>query len=313
MDQWIADDVKVSRGGNKTIREYTDVSNQYIKPFIGHLKFQRLTTLQCKNWQGELQRSGFTPNMRQKSMRVFSVAIHAAIRSDVIQRNPLMGVPRPVVRRRDICPLDPDQCETLFHECQKHRLGDVIILAVMTGMRKGEIFGLQWEDINVAESVLALRRSLEEEGGKLRLKEPKTKQGRRAIILDELATKCLASRRQKAIDEGFTTDAGDIVFCSKNGKHMRQSNFDRNVWYPIRERAGIANTIRFHDLRHTQATLILLAGIHPKIVQERLGHGDISISMNTYSHLLPGLQADAAAKMGSMIPRKNREQAETPA
>ena len=284
-----------------------DVSEQYIKPYIGKIKFQKLTTLHCKNWQGDLQRAGFTPNMRKKSMMVFSVAIHAAIRAEVIQRNPLIGVPRPVVRRRDINPLTPDQCETLFHECQIHRLGDVIILAAMTGMRKGEIFGLQWEDINIAESVLALRRNLEEESGKLRLKEPKTKQGRRAIILDELATQCLASRMKKAKDEGFTGETGEIVFCSRNGKHMRSSNFDRAVWYPIRKRAGIAETVRFHDLRHTQATLMLLAGVHPKIVQERLGHGDISITMNTYSHLLPGLQADAATKMGAMIPRKNRE------
>lgn len=243
-------------------------------------------------------------------MTVFSVAINAALRADVILRNPLIGVPRPVVRRRDICPLNPDQCEILFHECQTHRLGDAIILAAMTGMRKGEIFGLQWEDVNLAESVLALRRNLEEEGGKLRLKEPKTKQGRRAIILDELATQCLVSRRKKAIDEGCSVEAGQIVFCSRNRKHMRSSNFDRAVWYPIRERAGIADTVRFHDLRHTQATLMLLAGIHPKIVQERLGHGDISITMNTYSHLLPGLQADAATKMGSMIPRKKREQSD---
>ena len=302
LDAWIADDVKVSRDGNKTIREYEDTVKNYIKPYIGHIKLQKLTSMHCRTWQGQLSREGFTPNMRKKSLRVFSVAITAALRSDMIQRNPLVGVPKPSVKRRSIHPLEPEQCAELFRQCQQHRIGDVIILAAMTGLRKGELFALHWEDVNISERVLTVRKNLEEVSSKRRIKDPKTKAGRRAVVLDAIGAEALESRKRKAEAEGLGKGDCSIVFANRLGGYLLSSNFDRNVWYPIRKAAEIPETVRFHDLRHTQASLMLAAGVHPKVVQERLGHSDISLTLNTYSHLLAGLQAEGVEKMAALIP-----------
>jgi integrase len=306
LDAWIADDVKVSRDGQKTIQEYDDVCTRYIKPYIGHIKLQKLTSMHCRNWQGQLSREEYTPNMRKKSLRIFSVAMTAALLNDLILRNPLIGVPRPSVKRRKISPLEPEQCIALFAECHRHRLGDVIILAAMTGLRKGELFALGWEDVNISERVITVRKSLEEVGGKTRVKDPKTKAGRRAVLLDGIAAEALLARKVKAEAEGFGKADCSIVFPNSRGGYLLGSNFDRNVWYPVRKRAGIATTVRFHDLRHTQASLMLAAGVHPKVVQERLGHSDISLTLNTYSHLLAGMQANGVEKMASLFESKGK-------
>lgn len=305
LELWIEDDVKVSRGGNKTIQEYEDVSKRYIKPYIGHIKLQKLTSMLCRNWQAQLVREGYTANKRRKSLRVFSVAMTAAIQHDMITRNPLIGVPKPVVTRRKIMPLEPEQCIELFAKCKESRLGDVIILAALTGLRKGELFALDWTDINISERVLTVRKSLEEVKGKTRLKEPKTKAGRRAVFIDQIAVAALLSRQRKAEAEGLGQDVCKIVFPNSIGGHLLGSNFDRNVWYPIRLAAGIPKTVRFHDLRHTQASLMLAAGVHPKVVQERLGHSDIAMTLNIYSHLLAGMQADGVEKMAAFLKPKS--------
>ena len=304
LEMWLEDDVRVSRDGNKTIREYTDTVKNYIKPYLGHLKFQKLTSIQVRHWQGQLSREGFTASMRKKSLRVFSVAITAAMENDLILRSPLIGVPRPSVKRRAINPLEPETCTELFLKCQKHRLGDVIIMAAMTGLRKGELFALEWGDVNIAERVVTVRRSLEEVSAKRRIKDPKTAAGRRAVLLDPIAAEALASRLRKAEAEGMGPADCKIVFPNRRAGYLLGSNFDRNIWYPIRKAAGVPDTVRFHDLRHTQASLMLAAGVHPKVVQERLGHSDIALTLNTYSHLLSGMQADGVDKMSALFAPK---------
>ena len=187
--------------------------------------------------------------------------------------------------------------------CQGHRLGDLIILAAMTGLRKGELFALEWSAVNLQEGVLVVRRTLQELRG-LKLKEPKTAAGRRVVSLGPEAIKALRSRLKKAQDEGFEPDEIPIVFPNTRGGHLRGSNFDRNVGYPIRESAGIPDTFVFHDLRHTQASLMLYAGVDLKVIQKRLGLRDFATTANTYSYLLQGAQDEAVAKVSSMMSRR---------
>ena len=235
---------------------------------------------------------------------IFRIALTTAVRHDLIIRNPLIGVQVPKVTKREITPLEPEQCERLFENSEPHRLGDAIILATMTGLRKGEIFALQWGDVNLRERVLTVRKNLEDFGGRLSVKKPKTVAGRRAVVLDDIASEAIERRMKKADDEGSDISSQGIMFCNQRGGYLRSQNFDRDAWYPIREAAGIPKTVRFHDLRHTQASLMLSAGIHPKIVQERLGHANIAMTLNTYSHLMSGIQAESVDKMSAMIPRK---------
>lgn len=299
LQQWLADDVRVRLAG-KTVREYTDVVRDYIEPWLGDVKLQRLTPADVQKWQADLQRLGWSENQRAKGLRVFRAALNAAVRLQLIERNPVLAVRPPRVVRRQVRSLEPEEVSRLIQAANGDRLGDIVTLAVMTGLRKAELFALRWEDVNLQERVLTVRRSLEEVAGVLRVKEPKSAAGRRAVVLEDLGAGALESRRRKAIAEGMSPEVVPIVFPNSDGGYLRGSNFDRRVWHPIRESAKLPGTVKFHDLRHTQASLLLATGAHPKVVQERLGHSDCTLTLKTYSHLLSGLQADAVGRLSAL-------------
>jgi len=276
---WLENDVALNRA-DKTYQEYEQTVRLYITPFIGGQKLTKLDGETLVSWQGKLARSGFTANMRLRGIRILRNALNKAVKLRKIPFNPIMALDKPKVIRKEVTPLEPEQCHRLFDECQKHRLGDVMILAAMTGLRKGELFALEWSAVNLAEGVLVVRRTLQELRG-LKLKEPKTAAGRRVVSLGPEAIEALRSRLKKAQDEGFEPDEIPIVFANSRGGHLRGSNFDRNVWYPIRKSAGIPDTFVFHDLRHTQASLMLYAGVDLKVIQKRLGHRDFATTANT--------------------------------
>ena len=171
----------------------------------------------------------------------------------------------------------------------------------MTGLRRGELFALEWSDVNLSEAVLVVRRSLQEISGKLKVKEPKTEAGRRAVSLDAKAIEALRSRMKKALDEGFEPVQVPLVFPNIRGGYLRGSAFANYVWYPIRNIAGIPDTFVFHDLRHTQASLMLAAGVDLKVIQKRLGHKKFETTANIYSHLLQNSQHEAVDKLSDMM------------
>jgi integrase len=174
---------------------------------------------------------------------------------------------------------------------------------MLTGLRKGELFALNWSAVNLSEGVLVVRRTLQELNA-LSLKEPKTKAGKRIVSLGSETLDALKSRLAKALDEGFEPEQVPIVFPNILGGYMRGSNFDRNVWYPIREAAGILKTFVFHDLRHTQASLMLAAGVDLKVIQKRLGHRDFSTSANTFSHLLRNAENEAVSRVDDLMSKR---------
>jgi len=299
LDRWLENDV-LPNMADKTYQEYEGAVRLYINPFIGAGKLARLDGEALVAWQGKLARQKFTNDMRLRSIRVLRNALNKAVKLRVIPYNPCQALTKPKVVRKEVRPLEPDQCHELIAQCQAHRIGDAIVLAAMTGMRRGEIFALEWSAVNLSEGVLVVRRTLQELKG-LKLKEPKTAAGRRVISLDTTAIAALKSRMVKALDEGFDPDQVPIVFPGIRGGHLRSSSFADHVWYPIREAAGISETFVFHDLRHTQASLMLAAGVDLKVIQKRLGHADFQTTANIYAHLLQGAEDAAVEKMSALM------------
>ena len=302
LQRWLADDVALNKSF-KTFEEYEGAVRLFVLPHLGSMKLAALSGAKLQQWQASLARKGVSGNSRLRSIRVFRCALNKAVRLRLLPFNPMAAVEKPRVIREERKPLEPEQCTALFAACREHRLGDLIVLAAMTGLRKGELFALEWSAVNLAEGVLVVRRSLEESGGGRKLKEPKTAAGRRVVSLGAEAVQALQSRLDKAKAEGMEPDVVPIVFPSTTGTHLLQSNFDRNVWYPIRQAAGIPDTFVFHDLRHTQASLMLAAGVDLKVIQKRLGHRDFATTANTYSHLLAGAQHDAVLKVDELLKR----------
>lgn len=158
----------------------------------------------------------------------------------------------------------------------------------------------------LSECVLSVRQSLEEVSAKLALKKPKTKKSRRVAQLDPIAVEALTNRFEKAKAERFEPNEVPLVFPNTQGGFVRQSNFDRRCWHPTRDAAGLRGC-RFHDLRHTQASLMLHAKVDMKVIQERLGHASYATKANLYSHLTQDAQANAVGKLASLFDPERAE------
>lgn len=300
LDRWLSDDVAVNKSG-KTFEEYELALRLYVRPWLAAEKLSTLDGEKLVTWQATLARSGASANTRLRSIRVLRNALNKAVKLRLLPFNPCSALDKPKVTRNERRPLEPSECVALMNVCRDHRLGDLIILAAMTGLRKGELFALEWSAVNLAEGVLVVRRSLEESQVGLRVKEPKTAAGRRVVSLGTEAVAALQRRLDKAKQEGMDPELVPVVFPNLLGGYLRGSNFDRNIWYPLRKAAGIPETFVFHDLRHTQASLMLAAGVDLKVIQKRLGHRDFATTANIYSHLLQNAQSEAVDKVDQLL------------
>ena len=188
--------------------------------------------------------------------------------------------------------LSIEQVGELLRAVEQDRLHALYVLAIDTGMRQGEIFGLHWADVDLKAGAVAVSRTLIEVRGEIEPGEPKSAKGKRRIDLSRATVDALHEHRKRMFAEGRS--ASPWVFCDSEGGALRKSNFLRRSFHPLLKRAGLPHC-RFHDLRHCSAVLMLSQGVHPKVAQERLGHSQISVTMDTYSHVLPSMQRDVAA------------------
>ena len=173
----------------------------------------------------------------------------------------------------------------------------------MTGMRRGEALGLRWDDIDLEAGRLSVRRALIPSGREVVVSEPKTPRGRRSIALDPETVAVLKAQAARQLaeqadwQEGWT-DSG-YVFTTENGESLDPEDVTRYFRQAVKK--SMLPTIRLHDLRHTHATLALQAGVHPKVVSERLGHATVSITLDTYSHAIPAMQEEAAQLIAGLV------------
>jgi integrase len=208
-------------------------------------------------------------------------------------------------RHHEIEPLSEEQAQTLLQVVAGDRFEALYVLTLTTGMRLGELVGLRWRDVDVNRAKLQVRMSVQEDGYKFILAEPKTPHSRRTISLSRKAVHALREHQARQDQEkaklGPAWDASlDLVFpntigCIMIPDHLSGRNFKRYL-----AAAGLPD-IRFHDLRHTAATMLLRQGVHVKVVSEMLGHADISITLRIYAHVIPDMQQEAANKMDDVF------------
>jgi integrase len=186
------------------------------------------------------------------------------------------------------------------------RLEALYVLALTTGMRQGELLALRWRDVDLDASTLQVRGSLQRTPAGLGIHEPKTTRSRRRVTLSMPAVEALRQHRARQLAErlalGPEWDDQDLVFANTLGRPIEATNLIRSSFKPLLTRAGLPR-IRFHDLPHTCASLLFAKNVHPKVVQELLGHATISITLDLYSHMLPDMQRDAAKAMEAVIVR----------
>jgi integrase len=249
--------------------------------------------------------SGLAPRSVLHIHRTLSKALKQATDDGLIPRNAAASVKPPQPRREEIQPLSRDQVRALLDTVKGDRMEALYILAVTAGLRQGELLALKWEDVDLEGEypTLQVRRSLSETRGRRSFEAPKSGRGR-YLRLSKRAASALRAHRKRQLEErmqkaGLWEDHG-LVFPSEVGTSMSGRNLYRA--FKIRaKRASLPQTLRFHDLRHTCATLLLKQGVNPKFVQELLGHADISLTLNTYSHVLPDMGDAAAGGMDAAL------------
>lgn len=298
LRRWLEDTARPSlRESTFTLTEM--VIRRHIVPGIGGMILSRITPAHLQGLLAGLERDQVGPATRQVVFRVLHRALKQALQWSMIPRNPAEAVVRPRAPQPTMRTFDAAQVRRLLDAAKGNRLEALYVLAVSTGMRQGELLGLQWEDLDVDRGAVQIRHQLQEVAGTLALVEPKTARSRRRVDLPALAVVALVEHRERMRTQGRSIGEG-YVFCDTEGGPIRKSNLRRRSFGPLLTRAKLPQ-LRFHDLRHTAATLHLASGTHPKVVQEMLGHSTISMTLDTYSHVLPSMQKEAAAKLDALL------------
>jgi integrase len=305
LDRWLSDAV---RG---TVRESTYSRDKYlvtnhVKPSIGRVKLKNLNARLLQSLYRERLDSGLSGSTVQKIHHVLHKALTQAMRWELIPRNPADSVKAPTPTPKEMHPLSALEARQLLEAARGDRLEALYVLAIHTGMRRGELLALKWADVDLDLATVRVRRTLTRgEDGRGYVVGAATKSGKgRHVRLTPSAVEALKRHRARQAKEklkvgGLYRDQ-DLVFAGEGGNPINPSNLRNRSFKPLLERAGLPR-ITFHDLRHTCASLLFQRNVHPKFVQELLGHASVAITLDTYSHMLPGMGSEAADAIESAL------------
>jgi integrase len=307
---WLENTVRLKTNPT-TYDRYKLVVEKQLKPYLGAVRLDKLTAFHITQLYASLEKAGESDRARQMAGTVLFGALKYAVKMKLMLHNVCEDATRPKAGKKEMRIYDGDQVQLFLQAAEPDRLHALYVVAIDSGMRQGELFGLQWPDIDFEAGSVQVQRTLEELRGVFRLKPPKTQAGRRRIELSLFTLDALLEHRKQMFAEGRDVRTGQ-VFVNENGGFLRKSNTTRRSFRAIMKRAGLLR-IRFHDLRHTSASLLLMAGENIKVVSERLGHEDIEITLKTYSHVLPTMQKAAAEKMNRIFTSRRDENSRTAA
>jgi integrase len=282
-----------------TYKPYRHHALNHIVPYLGTLKLTALRRFHVEELYAALTSKGVSTAMQRKIGTTLTIALGAAVDKELIPFNPAQRVRKPKAVKPEIQPLDSAGVARFLDATKQDRLFAFYVLALDSGCRPGELLALDWPDIDFDRGRVTIRKSLAPDAeGKLRVKDVKTKKGRRQLRLSAFTMSVLHEHRKAMLAEGNATSP---VFCTATGGYIDISNLHHKSFKPALARAGLRPDIRLYDLRHTCATLLLLAGENAKVVSERLGHASVVLTLDVYSHVMDGMQEQAAAKMEAIL------------
>lgn len=280
-----------------------------IEPELGRLKIRKLTDAHIDKFYSDLRKAGASDMTVAGTHRTLRAALEWAVVKRTITTNPLQYVDSPRVAKRNMRVYTAAQLVQFLAHAEGHRYHDLFLAAATTGLRQGELLGLRWQDVDLDRGIAHVQQRLEKPGREPIFREVKTDQGRRAVTLPRSVVQALTDLREKerGLERPGEYHDYDLVFHLPNGRPLHPSHVDF-VLRGLQDAAKVPR-IRFHDLRHTHASLLGAAGVHPRVVQERLGHTNVQTTLMLYTHVLPTLQDAAAASMDAILPVESEDPA----
>ncbi|MBA3615048.1 MAG: site-specific integrase [Rubrobacteraceae bacterium] len=293
LDRWLKESVKDSVKPN-TYDSYSHLIRRHVIPAFRRTKLKNLTTDQIRTFRRCKLDEGLSTRTVQYLLFLLRKALQQAVEDGLIPRNVAHGVKVSQAGEEEVRPFSPEQTNTFLEAVSGDRFEALYVLAVHTGLRQGELMGLCWEDVDLKARTLSVKRTLSgAKGGQPVFGTPKTAKSRRTVGLTGKAVETLEGHRVAQEEErsrlGPLWHNTGLVFRSTTSTPLNRHNVINRSFKPLLKRSGLPQSTRFHDLRHTAASLLFSQGTHPKLVQETLGHSSIAVTLDVYSHMIPGM------------------------
>lgn len=297
-----------------TWEHYNRSFRNYVRPSLGRTLLPNVTPARLNAFYADLLESGrcngdtSTPGLSPKTVKHVHTMLHKALEDAVrwghLARNPVSLATPPQPRTPEMKVWTPEQLRAFVDHARSDRLFAAWLLIVTTGMRRGEVLGLSWDHVDLSRGRVSVVRNLTVvRYDRVEFSEPKTAKGRRSIALDRATVEALKAHRMRQQEDqlgaGSLWQNGGLVFSREDGSPIHPQRF--TSWFRLLGRDAGLPRIRLHDLRHSYATAALSAGIPAKVVSERLGHASIAITLDTYSHVNPAMQEEAADTVARLI------------
>jgi integrase len=307
FDRWL--EHMKSQVTPRTHERYSEIVKKNIVPLLGTAHLTKLRPVQISDAYAKALASGrrdgtggLAPTTVVYMHRLIKHSLAQAIRWDMISRNPADAVTPPKVERGTLTTYDMPQTAELIEVARGTRLHVPILLAVTCGLRRGEIVALRWRNVDFQNAGLSIVESAEQTKTGVRYKPPKSGKGRRVALSASVAEE-LRSHKIRQAEEllrlGMRQDDAAFVYAQEDGSPIQPRSLT-HMWTKAVGDMDLPR-IRFHDLRHAHATHLLASGVHPKVASERLGHSRIGITLDLYSHVMPGMQEDAASRVDEAL------------
>jgi len=301
LKSWL-DDKKIQIK-ESTFYTYSWLIDRYIVPHLGDIEISKIKPIDIQKFLNELINNNLISRENvQKTHSLINNSLKKAMKWDLIKQNPATLVDRPKSFKNELKVWSIEEVKLFLEVSKSSRYYIAFLLAITTGMRQGEILGLRWKDIDFLNNTLSVRQTLNHKGTKI-TPGAKTKSGIRNISLPIETINALKTHKilieSEQVNSGILYQDNNLVVCTNIGTPCIPRNLMRTFYNHI-EYANVTR-IRFHDIRHTHATILLKQGINPKVVAERLGHSNIRITLDTYSHVLPTMQSETANKINELL------------
>lgn len=309
LDRWL-EHVKPSVSP-KTLERYSEIAKKSLGPLIGDVMLSKLKTERIDKALSEALRSGrrngqggLSPRTVHHMRRILIKALNQAVTWELLRSNPARATAPPKVERKPMLAYDAAQTAELLDAFRSTRMFPVVLLAVMCGLRRGEIAALRWRHVELGDNLrrISVSESAEQTKDGVRYKPPKSGKARTVALSVGVVDELKAHRARQAEEQlrlGVRVGPASFVAAQVDGSPLQPRSLTHE-WVRILGTTSLPR-IRFHDLRHSHASQMLSAGVHPKVASERLGHSTIGITLDLYSHVMPGMQADAAEQVDALI------------